>query len=440
VALQQIFFLLIQKPLNTYQKSIESAGLGPKHQQRSILMKNNVRSYIGDKESRRFKTLTLLAALQIIALIIVPAHASTPPAPIVCGQWKIVPSPNASPDENRFRSVSAVAANDVWAVGFHDADPGPDFFPRALIEHWDGASWSVVPAPSVGVSGDYLYGVAAVSANDVWAVGFSSSILGEAQALILHWDGSHWVVVPSPTFTGGSALWAVGAVGAANVWAVGGRVVGAPGPTGGTLTLNWDGSNWNEIPSPNPPNAAENNDLRALTIISADDIWVVGENDVPGNFKHALTLHWDGTRWRLVRNPHTNSNTDSELVAVAGASADDVWASGVVFRRSGVKPLFMHRTGSSWTPVASPGGVAPYFGGVSGLVALAADDVWAVGRTMAHWDGARWSLVNFPKPSPDAELHAVAKVSDCDLWAVGEFYDSNADTTVTLIERLTPGP
>jgi hypothetical protein len=403
-----------------------------KHQQRSIFMKNSIRFYIGDRETPRPKPLTLLAALQILAFIIVPADARTPLAPTVCGQWHIVPSPNASADENRLRSVSAVAANDVWAVGFHDADPGPNSFVRALIEHWDGASWSVVPAPNVGESGDYLFGVAAVSANDVWAVGFSS-IFGEAQALILHWDGSNWVVVPSPIFTGGSALFAVGAIAADNVWAVGTQI-------GGTLTLNWDGSNWNEIPSPNPPNQAENNDLRALAIISADDIWAVGQNDVPGNFKHALTLHWDGTRWRLVRNPHANSNTDSELVAVAGVSADDVWASGVVFRPPGVKPLFMHRTSSSWTPVASPGGVAPYFGGVSGLVALAANDVWAVGRTIAHWDGARWSLVSFPKPSPDAELHAVAKVSDCDLWAVGDFYDSNADATVTLIEHLTPGP
>ena len=402
-------------------------------------MKNDIRFYIGDRETPRFRMLTLLAALQILAFIIVPADASTPLDPTVCGQWHIVPSPNASADENRLRSVSAVAANNVWAVGFHDADPGPNFFPRALIEHWDGVSWSVVPAPNVGVSGDYLYGVAAVSANDVWAVGFSSTF-GEAQALILHWDGSNWVVVPSPTFTGGSALFAVGAVAADNVWAVGARVVGAPGPTGGTLTLNWDGSNWNEIPSPNPPNQAENNDLRALAIISADDIWAVGQNDVPGNFKHALTLHWNGTLWRLVRNPHTNSNTDSELVAVAGVSANDVWASGVVFRRSGVKPLFMHRTGSSWTPVPSPGGVAPYFGGVSGLVALAANDVWAVGRTVAHWDGALWTLVNFPTPGFNSELHAVAKVSDCDLWAVGDFYDSNADATVTLIEHLTPGP
>ena len=380
-----------------------------------------------------------LVALAIFAFLIVPADASTALSSTVCGQWDIVPSPNASPDENFLFSVSAVSANDVWAVGFHDADPGPNALPRALIEHWDGASWSVVPAPNVGVSGDYLEGVAAVSADDVWAVG-TSSTFGEAQAIILHWDGSNWSVVPSPTFPGGSALFAVAAVAADNVWAVGGRVVGAPGPTGGTLTLNWDGSTWNTVPSPNPPNQAEDNHLRALAVISADDIWAIGSNDVPGNFKHAMTLRWNGTDWRLVRNPHGGTNTDSELVAVAGASASDVWTSGVVYRQGGVRPLFMHRTGSQWKPVRSQGGVAPYFGGRSGLVALAANDVWAVGTTIAHWDGALWTPVNFPAPGVNATLHAAAKVSACDVWAVGEFYDTDAGALVTLIEHLTPGP
>jgi hypothetical protein len=384
------------------------------------------------------KARTLLAALSILAFLIGPADASSLLAPTVCGKWNVVPSANASPDENLLRAVSAVAANDVWAVGFHDADPGPGFFARALIEHWDGASWTVVPAPEVGVSGDYLWGVAGVSAKDAWAVGFSSNF-GEAQALILHWDGSNWDVVPSPTFTGGSALFAVAAVAADNVWAVGGRVVGAPGPTGGTLTLNWDGSNWNEIPSPNPSNQAEDNNLRALAIISATDIVAVGQNDVPGNFKHALTMRWNGERWRLVPNPHSNSNTDSELVAVAGASANEVWASGVVYLQSDVRPLFMHRTGRSWTTVPSEGGVVPYFGGASGLVALAGNDVWAVGSTIAHWNGAQWTLVDFPAPGLSPALHAVAKVSACDLWAVGDYYDSDANATVTLIEHLGPG-
>jgi hypothetical protein len=214
-------------------------------------------------------------------------------------------------------------------------------------------------------------------------------------------------------------------------------VVGAPGPTGGTLTLRWDGSGWEEVPSPNPPGTAENNSLYAIGIVSGNDIWAVGENDVPGNFKHAMILHWDGSSWTIIPNPHSNSNWDKEIVAVAGVASNDVWASGVIQTFNGVQPLFMHWDGSSWSVVSSPGGVAPYFGGRSGLVSISPNDVWAVGRTITHWDGTSWNLVDFPAPGIDAELHAVAKVSSCDLWAAGDFFDGN--TSATLFEHLTAG-
>jgi hypothetical protein len=48
-----------------------------------------------------------------------------------------------------------------------------------------------------------------------------------------------------------------------------------------------------------------------------------------------------------------------------------------------------------------------------------------------------WELVDFPAPGIDAELHAVAKVSSCDLWGAGDFYDGN--TSATLFEHLTAG-
>jgi hypothetical protein len=38
-----------------------------------------------------------------------------------------------------------------------------------------------------------LEGVSAVSATDVWAVGYSdNSFNGEARTLILHWNGTAW--------------------------------------------------------------------------------------------------------------------------------------------------------------------------------------------------------------------------------------------------------
>ena len=61
------------------------------------------------------------------------------------------------------------------------------------------AAWSVVQSPNATPGNNELHAVASVSATDVWAVGTSDNTLGNSQTLILHWDGTAWSIVPSPT-------------------------------------------------------------------------------------------------------------------------------------------------------------------------------------------------------------------------------------------------
>jgi uncharacterized protein (TIGR03118 family) len=93
-----------------------------------------------------------------------------------------------------FGGVSAVAAlspTNVWAVGTGPGTPHP----AGLIEHWDGTSWSVVSSPSSFPNvNDSLVAIAAVNANDIWAVGDSG--LG---AFTEHWNGTSWGIVPTPS-------------------------------------------------------------------------------------------------------------------------------------------------------------------------------------------------------------------------------------------------
>ena len=72
--------------------------------------------------------------------------------------------------------MTAPASNNVWAVGFTSSG--------ALVEHWDGTSWSIVSSPAfsdVSVIND----VSADSSTDVWAIGGLSGG-GETS---LHWNG-----------------------------------------------------------------------------------------------------------------------------------------------------------------------------------------------------------------------------------------------------------
>src|SRR5436190_6811656 len=73
-----------------------------------------------------------------------------------CGPWSIVKSPNVG-SISTFNAVAAVSANDVWAVGY-----ATGFKP--LIENWNGTHWRVVASPDQKI-GAILYGLSVISAN-----------------------------------------------------------------------------------------------------------------------------------------------------------------------------------------------------------------------------------------------------------------------------------
>src|SRR5438034_11809677 len=131
--------------------------------------------------------------------------------------WQIIASPNGSRQVNELHSVSALAENDVWAAGVSYNTERT--LGSTLIEHWNGSQWSVVPSPNPSSFVNRINAVAAVSANDVWAVGTAPT--STDTVLILHWNGTAWSVVPNPTdgipLTNLAAL---AVVSANNIWAV----------------------------------------------------------------------------------------------------------------------------------------------------------------------------------------------------------------------------
>src|SRR5262249_8996815 len=121
--------------------------------------------------------------------------------------WSVVSSPNL-PQGGSLSGVTAISTNNVWAVGRSDN------FSVDVVEHWDGASWSVVSSPAVNSSLE-VGRVSADASNDVWAV-------GNSPGLILHFDGTSWSrTVLKPALYGGPALFGVAALSPTNVWAVG---------------------------------------------------------------------------------------------------------------------------------------------------------------------------------------------------------------------------
>ena len=325
--------------------------------------------------------------------------------------WSQVAVPSGSPS---LTAVVAPSATDVWAVGTSN-----------VAVHWDGTSWQRVTLPTPkNIAAPAFWGAAAVSPDDVWAVGDVSPLHGASYAIIDHWNGEHWKLVPGPPAR--SELYGIAALSANDVWAVGDASVRtASGFERLALTLHWDGTAWTQVPAPNPapatmPPGSFDNSLAAVAGSSPGDVWAVGSyylwaNGVRGT--RSLVLHWDGTHWAQAPTPDplTPGHAGS-LDGVAAPSATGAWAVGWVNRHGGRHALAERWNGERWSIVHTTSAA------LSGVSALAADDAWAAGGpnsggVMTHWNGHFWTVVT--KLDSRRGLAAVAEVSPTDVWAVG---------------------
>ena len=281
--------------------------------------------------------------------------------------WQDVSSPNTSSTFSSLGAVSAVASGDVWAVGSAATPPNRSTF----IEHWNGSSWQIVPG--AGAVGPYssLEAVAGLSSSDAWATGYSSTAENSpSDALIEHWNGSSWQIVPAANGAGSSnGLEAVAALSASDAWAVGYTRTGN-GPSS-TLIEHWDGSSWSVVPGPST--GSQSGYLGSVSAVSPANIWIAGEVG-----HQALTEHWDGQSWQIV--PAANPGAfENYFNSIAAASPDDVWAVGVQQNTvTDIRALIEHWDGAAWqvVPGANIGtGNSP----LSGVVVASPGEIWAVG-------------------------------------------------------------
>jgi hypothetical protein len=354
-----------------------------------------------------------------------PNASPTPgPTTTVNGTWKIVSSPNVGTGTygNQLNAVAVVSANDIWAIGFSPASSGTPLYVRqSLTEHWNGSSWNVISGPNpTGDTATQLFGVAAVSTNDVWAVGHYGSNF--YQTLTEHWNGTGWSIIPSPNPGTSSDLRAVAAIAPNDVWAVGQYSTASAYHS---LAMHWNGASWTVFPMPTSAM------LYGITALAANNVWAVGEQ---------VILHWDGASWSSIPFQEQQTGTRYSLRSISATSTSDIWAVG--FREWGYfsgyldAPVSYHWNGSSWSLVPNLGTTYEYFWGVT---AIAPNDVWAVGDNgqTQHWNGAAWSRVAAPYPDQGGRFYGVAAVSTGDVWAMGEYSQSGTNQLRTWTEHYT---
>jgi hypothetical protein len=287
-------------------------------------------------------------------------------------RWSLVRSPNATSGYNLLNGVAVVAANDVWTVG--QAANGSTY--STLVEHWNGVAWSIVPSPNVAGNSNILEAISVVSANDIWAVGYSQDANFNTFTLTLHWNGTTWTIIPSPTVDL-DILFGVDAIATNDVWAVGRSRPGGYGEDR-TLTIHWDGASWSVVPSPN--GSGIDNDLFGVAMVASNDVWAVGNN---GSLA-TLTIHWDGASWSIVPTPDFDPNaTNQVLIGIVALSSTNIWTAGqyiVPLQGSAQVTLTENWDGAQWNFVPSPN--APNSNNrLHGITATPAGRLWAVGTT-----------------------------------------------------------
>jgi hypothetical protein len=257
---------------------------------------------------------------------------------------RLFPAPGVS----AFLGVSAAAPDDVWAVG-RASSAASGWFSQALVAHYDGAAWRHVPVPAMGSQSE-LTDVVAVAADDVWAVGFA--LEANWRTVVLHYDGRTWARVASPNAgRAGNVLTGVTAVSADELWAV-----GSYDNYGEPLTLRYDGSAWRTVPA--PPSGEPGNPQDYLTdvvAVSRDEVWAVGSVRRTFNYgasytpvvDKTFTLSFDGAAWRVVPSPNPSLAypASDRLYGVAAAAGVRVAVGDTLTRSNARLPLALSGAG-----------------------------------------------------------------------------------------------
>jgi hypothetical protein len=372
-------------------------------------MNHSIRSFV----SFRVRLGFVVAAIAALLAPSAPATAATAASCTI----KLVAHPevDATPFDQLY-GIDALSATNIWAVGSSGAASRP------LVEHFNGTKWKIVPSPDKGSTTE-LNDVTVLGPKNAWAVGYYFPTGGgHNRTLIEHWNGTRWNVVasPNPIAASDNFLKGVDAVSASNIWAVGSN--GRPGNK--TLIEHYNGTKWVTVHGAALSNGG---DLQDVSAISRTNVVAVGHAGVVGT-SQALVERFDGTNWTKEAVPGTVSGAD--LFGVSTPSATAQWAAGTQSGTAALQTLTMRNIGSGWEVIDSPNVGTDRINFFSDVSAVSAGNAWAVGerendsfvrRTLiAHFSSGSWSVVSSPNSgTADNRLSGVATPTGTNIWSVG---------------------
>jgi hypothetical protein len=321
-------------------------------------------------------------------------------------------------------SVSCQSPTSCSAVGNYSVFRGV----KTLNEAWNGTAWVIQPTPSPGRHESYLAGVSCAAAGCT-AVGNYRDQPGTHLTLAMSSGGGAWAVqaTPSPAGAVPSTLASVSCGSPTVCTAVG--YFDNSNVNSLTLAESWNGTSWAVQPTPDP--AFSNNSLLSVSCVSASFCMAAGSSYDKREAAFPLAESWNGTTWTILPVP-LPSGTHGDLKGVSCTSATACTAVGSYRDSSGNDvPLAESWNGTVWTiePVPSPtGGSGIDMRSVScaSPSACTAVGVYTTFNPSAsvalaeRWNGTTWAVQAMP--AGDDVLFGVSCATPTTCTAVGESF------------------
>jgi hypothetical protein len=306
-----------------------------------------------------------------------------------------------------------------------------------LAESWNGSSWVIQPTPNpAGSSTAQLNGVSCpvtipATTPSCEAVGQYSDPSGSVPyPLAEGWNGTAWTIQPTPALGIGGILNGVSCVSASFCIAIGQYI------TSGYSTVNvaeeWNGTAWSQLPLPTP---IAGDYLVAVSCPSVHYCVVVGSNLGTGE---AVSLIWNDGTWSSVPVPQPAGDSLTALGAVSCSSASACTAVGSAFNAGGTQVVVAERwNGTAWV-VQQALNRDDNGSQLTGVSCPTATSCTAIGNsggadTLAEgWNGSTWTIESTPDPNGPATPLALSCTAVTTCTSTGEYFPNNGDNYYTL--------
>jgi hypothetical protein len=364
----------------------------------------------------------------------------TPTVAAGASGWVIQPTPTPiGATQVTLNDVSCSAPTACFGVGYSTI--GSSLL--TLAERWTGTKWVVQHTPNpTGTAGAILNNVSCTSATACTAVGYHVTNSGHTLTLAEAWNGTKWTIQPTPNPVGttNSELTGVSCTSTSACTAVG-RYYGSPSIA--TLAEGWNGTKWVIQPTPNPTgdSVAE---FYGVSCTATTACTGVGFALDGSNHDVMVSEAWNGTTWAMQSIPNPTGTTSAVLRGISCTSSIACVAVGDYIGSSFITTLAETWNGAIWavqpTPNPSGGTTTSLLTGIScvsttACTAIGFENISGGTVTLGEaWNGVNWVIQPTPNPAAATQsyLNGVSCPSVNACVAVGSTSNSS---TAALVER-----